>query len=97
MTRIHGQASDGALHYRMELEGELPPEWAAWFGARSMVTVAGRTQLEFEVADQAALYGVLRRVHDLHLQLVSLTRIDRPVKQTTTAGQQPGLTTRGTP
>lgn len=97
MTRTDQETLSGSLHYRLELQGELPSEWAAWFGARSIVTVAGRTQLELVVADQAALYGALRRVHDLHLQLLSLARIEPPVTHTSTAAQQPGPTTRGTP
>lgn len=97
MTRTEQEARGESLHYRLELEGELPQEWAAWFGARHIVTVAGRTQLELVVADQAALYGVLRRVHDLHLQLISLARIELPVTHTSGAVQQPGPTTRGTP
>lgn len=66
----------GRSCYRLELEGELAPEWVDWFGAHGISTAAGRTVLELAVSDQAALHGVLRRVHDLHLPLVSLHRID---------------------
>lgn len=97
MTRTERGDGEGQLHYRLELEGELPAEWAAWFGARSIVTVAGRTQLEISVTDQAALHGVLRRVHDLHLQLVSLARLEPPLTHTSTAAQAHGPTLRGTP
>lgn len=64
------------LRYRMELEGELPREWAAWFGADSVTAADGATVIELDVTDQAALHGVLRRVHDLHLRLISLTRVN---------------------
>jgi hypothetical protein len=65
-----------ALRYRLELEGELSGEWAAWFGDAEVRCHEGRTVLELTVPDQAALHGVLRRVHDLHLRLVALNRID---------------------
>jgi len=64
------------FRYRLVLEGELAPEWADWFGAERVEHAGGRTVLELVVSDQAALHGALRRAHDLHLPLVSLTRLD---------------------
>jgi hypothetical protein len=64
------------VRYRAEVEGEIPPEWAAWFGAEALDTSEGRTRMELRVADQSQLHGVLRRIHDLHLQMVRLERLD---------------------
>lgn len=69
--------SQGPARYRIEIEGEIDPEWAAWFGARDLRTEGGRSVLEVTVADAAALQGALRRVHDLHLRLVSLVRVEQ--------------------
>lgn len=78
MTRAEQNANDGeTLHYRLELEGEVAEEWGSWFAADTVTREAGRTLLEFSVTDQAALFGVLRRVHDLHLPLISLTRVEK--------------------
>lgn len=63
-------------HYRLELEGDIPQEWAGWFNAAAVVRKEGRTEIEVEVPDDSALHGLLRRVQDLRLRLVSLTRIE---------------------
>jgi hypothetical protein len=64
------------LRYRLEVEGEVGPEWASWFDARAVRAADGRTVIELEVTDQAQLHGLVRRVLDLHLRLVSLIRRD---------------------
>ena len=38
----------------------------------------GTTVIHGPIVDQAALHGILRRIHDLHLKLVSVARIDLP-------------------
>jgi hypothetical protein len=70
----NGARSTAAV-YRLEVEGRIGPEWAPWFGAVAMECVNGHTVLELMVADQSELHGLLRRVHDLHLPLVSLSRL----------------------
>ena len=60
--------------YRIEVEGEVGPDWAAWFDAEVSAAGSGRTSITAAVADQAQLQGLLRRIHDLHLRLVSVTR-----------------------
>lgn len=60
--------------YRLEVEGEVGEDWAAWFDVASLRVVAGRTVLHVAVADQAQLHALLGRIHDLHLTLLSLTR-----------------------
>ncbi len=62
--------------YRLVLEGELNGSWADWFDCDELRSEGGYTVLEVGVLDQAQLQAVLRRVHDLHLRLVSVTRIE---------------------
>jgi hypothetical protein len=61
--------------YEIRIKGHLGRGWAEWFGG---VTIAleegGETLLNCPVADQAALYGLLRKVRDLGLPLISVTR-----------------------
>jgi len=64
------------LRYCIEVEGEIGLEWATWFGANALRAAGGRTWIELQVADQAQLHSALRRIHDLHLQIASLTRFD---------------------
>lgn len=62
----------------MEVPGTLSPEQGRWFGAERVIPEGSNTILELKVADQAELYGRLRRIHDLNLQLISLQRLDHP-------------------
>ncbi len=70
-TRQHDQA----IAFRLEVDGELSEQWAAWFRADAVTVTSGRTVIQLSVADEAELHGLLRRVHDLHLRLFSLTRV----------------------
>jgi hypothetical protein len=68
--------------YRIRIQGNLDPRWSEWLEDMSIVyeqTEDGRpsTVLRGLVADQAALRGVLTRLWDLNLAVISVTRIDR--------------------
>ncbi len=62
--------------YEIRLGGRLDPRWAAWFDGMALTSADGGTTLCGPVADQAALHGVLRKIRDLGLPLVSVTRLD---------------------
>ncbi|MFH1763499.1 MAG: hypothetical protein ABIF09_04825 [Gemmatimonadota bacterium] len=61
--------------YRLEVGGRIPASWAGWFEADTITMVGDLSVLDVRVADQAELYGRLRRIHDLNLRLISVTRI----------------------
>jgi hypothetical protein len=63
--------------YQIRIEGHLGPEWTDWFGGMS-ITLAenGETLLIGPVVDQAALHGLLKRVRDVGLTLLSFHRIE---------------------
>ena len=64
--------------YEIRLAGQLDSRWAEWFDGLQLSHESGQiTVLSGEVADQAALHGLLQRVRDLGLPLVSVTRLDR--------------------
>ncbi|MEA2661885.1 MAG: hypothetical protein QOH08_1457 [Chloroflexota bacterium] len=68
---------DEAGRYEIRLTGHLDAHWAAWFDGLSVGRDAdGITVISGPIADQAALHGVLQRVRDLGLPLVSVTRVD---------------------
>ena len=63
--------------YEIRLKGHLDPRWAPSFdGLRLSHERDGTTLLRGPVVDQAALHGVLRRVRDLGLPLVSVIRVE---------------------
>ncbi|TDW77440.1 hypothetical protein [Kribbella pratensis] len=63
--------------YEIRLHGRLDPRWAAWFDGMTLRTHAdGTTVLHGPLADQAALHGLLQRLRDLGLPLLSVDRVD---------------------
>ncbi len=64
--------------YEIRVEGHLADCWSDWFGGLAIRNESdGETVLTGLVADQAALFGVLMRIHNLNLILVSVTRRQR--------------------
>lgn len=62
--------------YQIRLKGHLGREWSDWFGGLTVTLEAnGETLLVGAVIDQAALHGVLRKVRDLGMPLLSVIRV----------------------
>jgi hypothetical protein len=62
--------------YEIRVKGPLDPRWSEWFdGLRITNESNGEALLSGYIADQAALHGVLARVRDLNLQLISVTNV----------------------
>jgi hypothetical protein len=74
--------------YAIRVQGQLAERWAAWFDGMAVTRQAdGTTVVDGPVADQSALHGLLRKVGDLGLRLVSVTPI--PAIPTLTAPPRP--------
>ncbi len=70
-------ATDGSGRYEIRIEGRLSPRWATRFDGMTLsVGDDGTTVIEGPVVDQAALHGLLNRLGDLGLPLLSVTRLD---------------------
>jgi hypothetical protein len=62
--------------YEIRVEGHLGARWAAWFDGLDLTDEAdGTTVLRGPVVDQAALHGLLQKLRDVGLPLVSLTQV----------------------
>jgi hypothetical protein len=60
--------------YEIRVEGHLDSRWAAWFDGMTMTKQSdGTTVFEGRVIDQAALYGLLGKLRDVGLTLLSVT------------------------
>jgi hypothetical protein len=68
--------------YEIRLEGRLDRRWAAWFDGLGLTHEgAGITVIHGPVADQASLHGLLSKVRDLGLPLISVTRVTTSRKE----------------
>lgn len=71
----HSDQPDPDRWYEIRLQGHLDSRWSAWFGGLEVVTQDdGTTVVRGPVADQAALHGLLARLRDLGLPLVSVAQ-----------------------
>ena len=85
MSAIPVGRPDSAPTYEIRLQGHLDARWAAWFDGMILTTADdGTTALRGPVTDQAALHGVLQKVRDLGLPLVSVTQLDPDQPRTRT-------------
>ncbi|MEZ4834335.1 MAG: hypothetical protein R2873_20505 [Caldilineaceae bacterium] len=65
--------TDRPTQYEIKIHGQLDEQWRAWFEDLCVLpTDDGDTLLRGALADQAALYGVLRRINNLGLRLISV-------------------------
>jgi hypothetical protein len=63
--------------FDIRIKGHLEPRWSEWFEDMTIrLEGNGDTLLTGPVVDQAALHGVLTRVRDLGLPLISVTRVE---------------------
>jgi hypothetical protein len=64
------------LVYQIRIKGHLGREWTDWFGGLTITLEDnGETLLTGSVVDQAALHGLLRKVRDVAMPLVSVMRV----------------------
>ena len=71
---------DGSCFYQIRIEGELDEKWSDWFSGMSVAVddVDKRVTTLTGCTDQAALRGILNKLWDLNLVLISVNPIDQP-------------------
>jgi hypothetical protein len=88
MSDIPTAPNSGAGHYEIRVRGHLARRWAAWFDGMTLTQHDdGTTVIHGTVVDQAALHGLLSRLNDLGVPLVSVTptpHTDPPTRRSTT-------------
>lgn len=73
----HPASGTGTTGYRIVVDGHLEDHWSAWFGDLAVTRHRdGTTSLSGLVPDQAALHGLLGKVRDLGLTLISVEAMD---------------------
>jgi len=62
--------------YQIRIKGQLVPQWTDWFEGLTITLEDGNTLLTGTVIDQAALHGLLKKVRDLNMPLLSVHSVD---------------------
>jgi len=63
--------------YQIKVKGHLDPRWSQWLGGLTIThETNGETLLAGPVVDQAALFGLLLKIRDLNLTLLSVQRFE---------------------
>jgi hypothetical protein len=94
-TQAHAGDFREAGHYEIRLQGHLAARWAAWFDGLTLTREAdGNTLIAGPVVDQAALHGLLQKVRDTGLPLVSVRHVEPgPPASTTDSPSTPARRT----
>lgn len=70
------------IMYQIRLKGQLGSQWAEWFEGMTITqTEDGDTLLSGPIDDQAILHGLLRKVRDLGMPLLSLNCVEANIEQ----------------
>jgi hypothetical protein len=71
------QHLDQAKQYQVRVKGRIDDRWSDWFDEFAVIAQPdGETLLTGQVEDQAALHGLLAKIRDLGLPLISINEID---------------------
>lgn len=78
MSSGEGEKKTGAASvYQITVAGQLDACWQDWFGSGFTVNAEnGNTILTGEILDQSSLHGVIRKIRNLGVPLISVFRID---------------------
>ena len=75
------------MAYQIRITGQLGSRWADWFEGLTITLDGGDTLITGPVVDQAALHGLLKRVRDLGMPLVSVSPVEPGSPTTLGTGQ----------
>ena len=75
--------ADQPMIYQIRIKGHLSMQWADWFdGLTVALETDGNTLLSGVVQDQSALHGILKKIRDLSMPLLSVNSVVTPEERT---------------
>ncbi len=78
-NKSESKPEPSALLYQIRIKGHLDKQWTDWFeGMTIALQDNGETLLTGPVIDQSALHGLIKKVRDLGMILISVQRVENP-------------------
>jgi hypothetical protein len=71
----NGHEYDEYAKYQIRVKGRLDSSWSEWFDGFSITMEGNETSLIGIVVDQSALHGILAKINDLGLPLISVNKL----------------------
>ncbi len=78
----YGHEFDQPTEYQIRLKGTLDSSWSDWFDGFSITTQGDETILIGVVCDQSALHGILAKINDLGLSIVTVMKVPTVTQRT---------------
>ncbi|MCA9838010.1 MAG: hypothetical protein KC422_13920 [Trueperaceae bacterium] len=75
MSKLRISEVKKETHYQIRLKGQLSEKWQDWFDGLNVSLDDSDTLLTGQVKDQAALHGLLKKIRDLGMPLISLKQL----------------------
>jgi hypothetical protein len=81
-NQLHPYSSSAPTQYEIKIQGYIDQVWSKWFEGMTLTHVKNEvsglayTLLSGQVLDQPALHGLLAKIRDLNMTLISVSRID---------------------
>ncbi len=78
--------------YRITLKGNIKANWSEWFDRWTVsYTEPDITVLQSGIVDQSALHGVIQKIRDLNLPIISVERVSEPERKSPVDNKQKGV------
>ncbi len=74
--------------YEIRIQGILDPRWSEWLGYPHVTHTESETILSCVIQDQTALHGLLAKIRDMNLKLISVTRVGSKPDQNETTSKE---------
>jgi hypothetical protein len=71
----NGDEFDQTAAYQIRLKGILDSSWSDWFDGFTIIIQGNESILTGVVPDQSALHGILEKINDLGLSIISVTKL----------------------
>ena len=78
---------DGPTRYEIVVRGELGPRFGSAFGAMTIRAAEGKTYITGDVIDQSQLHGILDRIRDLGIELISIVPLGEGTEPPASGGE----------